>query len=317
MRTLFFVTLAVAASVPLAAQDGAVAAPALGFAYDPNLQAIRAIRGIPGAALLDDAVDPGFRLLSAVISPTNDFALVTAEDSSVRLLRFQNGTVEVRPLDAAMTAPDRIVFSPGGRTALLYRNPGRLQTVSGLPDRPVTREWSLPSLATPTALAVSDDDSAVVMSTGDSELSPVWLLDADGGSSRLAAPAPAALTFRANSRDLLAAIPNGDLYLALGAGPDAQFRIFHRAAGAAAVAVRFSPDGARAYTADAGGGISTIHLDSGSESRIACGCAADGLEPLNAPNLFRVTSVSDLPMMLFDASRSVPRLWFVPRGGVQ
>jgi WD40 repeat protein len=324
MRFFYSITFISVVSTCLAAQDASVATPALGFAFDSSLQAIRPIRGIPGAALLDDPIDLGFPIRSALIAPRQNFAVVTLDDSSVRLLRFENGGATVEALDAAMAAPDRMVLSSGGRALLLYQNSGRLQTFRGLPDRPVAQEWNIPPFtAPPSVLAISDDGQSIVTADGSVDSGAVWLLASDGGASQLPLPGSiVALSFRRNSRDLLALAANGDLY-SMG-DANTPYRMFHAAGTADAVAVQFSSDGARAYTADATGTLSVIDLDSGSNMRISCDCSAAGLEPLNAANLFRVTPVSDSPLMLFDASKVEARIWFVPRattkvsaGGVQ
>jgi hypothetical protein len=314
MQFSYSITLIFAISTGFAAQNASVATPALGFAFDSTVKAIRPIRGIPGAALLDDAIDLGFPIVSAAIAPRQNFAVVTLEDSTIRLVRFSNGGANSESLDSAMASPDRVVLSSGGRTLLLYQNSGHLQTFTGLPERAVAQEWNIPPLAAPPAvLAVTDDGALIVMATGGLDSDPVWLLASDGGASQLSVPGSiAALAFRSNSHHLLTVAANGDLYLIRSAAHDAPYRMFH--AGASdAVAVQFSSDGARAYTVDAGGSFSVVDLDSGSNTQISCGCRAAALEPLNAQNLFRATSVSDLPVMLFDASRLDPRVWFVPR----
>ena len=327
MRLSYFVTLAIVATTSLAAQDASVGVPSLGFAFDASLRAIRPMRGTPGAALLADPFDLGVPILSSAISPRQDFAIVTVpahgkertHEPVVRLVRFQNGGATLQSLDSAMAAPDRVVLSPTGRAALLYRHPGRLQTITGLPDRPVARDWNFAALnGAPAALAVSDDGALIVLAAGAQDSEPVWLLDSDGGASPLPLPgSTVAVAFHGNSRDLLAVAANGDVYLIRGAGSNTPYRMFHGAATSNVVAVQFSPDGARAYTADASGIFSTLDLESGSTARISCGCRAAALDPLTAPNIYRVTPVSDLPLMLFDVSRPEPRIWFVPRARVQ
>jgi hypothetical protein len=299
-----------------AAQDGAVATPALGFAFDGSRGAIRPIFGMPGAALLSDPIDAGFPILSAAISPHHNFAIAASANSSLSLLLFQSSGVGLQSLDNAMTAPDRIIFSPTGRAALLYQNSGRLQTVSGLPDSPAVQEWSMPALAAvPAAIAISDDGALLVLSGGGDDSDPVWLLAADGSSSQLPLPgSTAALSFRGNSHDFLAVLANGDLYVVRNAGASADYRVLHFDGGGSSgpAAVRFSSNGTRAYTATSSGNLSVIDLDSGSIATVSCGCSADRLEPLKLPNLFRVTSASSSPLMLFDVSASAPRVWFVP-----
>src|SRR5512135_947515 len=107
MRSSYFVLFGLLAGITAGAQDASFVTPSLGFVYDANLQAIRAIRGIPGAALIDQAVDPGFAVSSAVLSPGQDCALaLAAGDPQLRLIRFDRNDVRVLVLDDAMPSPD-------------------------------------------------------------------------------------------------------------------------------------------------------------------------------------------------------------------
>jgi hypothetical protein len=290
------------------AQDGSVSMPSLGFAFDSNLAAIRPIRGIPGAALVADPLDAGFPIRAAFIAPLQDFALAApADDSPLRLIRFQtirpglqNSSYDLRPLDGALSSPDRAVFSPSGHSAVLYASGGRAQILTGLPDQPAMRDLETAGAA---PMAISDDGSLVVVDG--------IVLNAGGSPSSLSLPlSTVAVAFRGNSRDFLAVTTNGDVYLIR----DAEARLVYSGDEQTAepVAIQFSPDGARAYTATARGALSTIDLGSGSLTSVSCGCRAAALEPLNSRGLFRVTSVSRPPLQLFDVSGSEPRVWFVP-----
>src|SRR5690348_1682440 len=128
MRFFYSSFLIGALAISGSAQDASVATPALGFAFDANLGAIRAIRGIPGAALIADAIGAGSTLQSAAIAPGRGFALATSADSPLRLLRLETG--ETQTLEDVMSSPGRIVFSPSGDTALLFDDSGRLQIVT-------------------------------------------------------------------------------------------------------------------------------------------------------------------------------------------
>ena len=109
MKPLLLLTFAMAAATY--GQDAAVGTPALGYVFDEGSQALRAVRGLPGAALVEDPLDAGFPIRSAAISPKRHFALVTAGDSSVRLLRLQNNTATT--LEDALGAPAGGFFCAG------------------------------------------------------------------------------------------------------------------------------------------------------------------------------------------------------------
>jgi len=297
------------------AQDAAVGTPALGYVFDEAAQALRAVRGLPGAALVEDPLDAGFPIRSAAISSKRNFALVTAGDSSVRLLRFQDSGAAAA-LDEAMPSPDRMLLSSGGSSALLYRA-GRLQSVAGLPERPVVRDWNASLLFDAgVPMAISDDARLIALAPGGDDPAAVRLLSSDGGSSRMPMPGSiVALAFHRSRRDLLALTANGDLCLVRDAGADTPCRIFPGAAAPDGTAVQFSPDGARAYLAAAGGNLSIVDLDTGDVTRLSCGCRASSLDPTTLEMVFRLSPVGHSPLLLFDASQVEPRVWFVPRGG--
>ena len=60
-----------------------------------------------------------------------------------------------------------------------------------------------------------------------------------------------------------------------------------------------------------------IDVASASAVTVNCGCTPTGLELLTSPNLFRLTEISDRPVMLFDVSTPTPRVWFVPSDDTQ
>ena len=298
------------------AQDAAVGTPALGYVFDEGAQALRAVRGLPGAALVEDPLDTGFAIRSAAISPQRNFALALAGDSAVRLLRFQNNGAAAAILEDALPSPDRMLLSSGGSTALLYRA-GRLQSVSGLPERPIVRDWNTSLLFDAgVPMAISDDALRIALAPGGDDPAAIRLLSSDGGSARMPMPGPiVALAFHRSRGDLLALTASGDLCLIRDAGANTACRIFQGAAAPDGTAVQFSPDGARAYAAAADGNLSIVDLDTGDAARFTCGCRASSLDPTSLDMVFRLNSAGDPPLLLFDASRLEPRVWFVPRGG--
>ena len=298
-----------------AAQDGSVGAPVLGFAFDRAMGAIRPMRGIPGAALVDDPLDLGFPIASAAISPGRDFVLaVSSADSQLHLVRLDSGA----PMEAALpdaTIPGRVVFSPLGRSALLYQEAGPSRILTGLPGHPEARDLDLTFLSeAPAALAIADDGALVAASAGRNPADPLWLWAAGAGSLQLPLSAAAAAAFRPDSHDLAVITATGDVELVRNPGPDAGYRVISSAVvepGSAPV-VRLARDGARAYAADERGRLTVIDFVSGTSRSIDCGCRPETMEPLALKNVFQVTSLSSSPVMLFDASRPEARVWFVP-----
>jgi hypothetical protein len=284
--------------------------------YEAKPGVIRPIHGIPGAALLGDSLDPGFAFTSAFVSPAQNFAVVTPEgDSHLRLVEFEAGGVRVKTLDGAISAPDRIVFSPTGRAALLHSNDGRLQMLTGLPHNPVAKDLDSSALAAaPTIMAATDDGALAVLSGGTEGAGPV-LLRSDGSASQLALPdSTVSVSFRRNSHDLAAATSSGDVYLVAHPESDPDYRIVYAAAGenADVIAAQFSADGTQILVAASSGALEAIELKTGNSTAVSCACRPSMLEPMQTRNVFRLTGGAGSPVMLLDASGPEPRVWFVP-----
>jgi hypothetical protein len=284
-----------------------IGVPALGYAYDASLRAIRAVRGAPGAALLDNTIDAGFALSAAAIAPSQDFALATPADGpGVRIIRWDNGISGTAILEGSVDNPDRFIFSPSGAAAILYESrSGRGQVVSGLPDSPAIRD--LPPVDASAIMAVSDDATVIqATAVGACAIGPA-------GSGPLSVPAPVAtLSFRRSSLDLLLVTPAGDLYYLPQLGGNGDIR---RIAGGISnpVAIRFSADGDTAIAAAADGSLTAIELSSGNATSLACRCSPTTLEPFGRTDLFRLTDIAGGPLLLFEAGPN-SRLWFVPAG---
>ncbi len=313
MRSISPLLLVIASLVPAVAQSG-IGTPSLGFAFDPSLGTIRPILGIAGAAVLGSPLNSGLVLESAAISPRQDFALaVSAEDHGVRIIRFQDAGTSVLPLSGGISSPDRMVFSPSGSAAVLYRqDSSRIQVLTGLPDAPVILELSTARLNSPAALAITDDGNLALLAGQDSD--PSWTVGPDGNFIPLALPASTmAVAFRRASHDLLSVTRAGDLYLARDVDTSPAFlRIDTGGAASEPVAVRFSSDGASAYAIEANGTVTAVELATGSRQTVSCGCKPAGLEPLRSGTMFRLNAISGFPLMLFDASARDFHVWFVP-----
>jgi hypothetical protein len=314
MRLIYPLFLLFGCLIPAGAQSG-VAIPSLGFVFDSSLGGIRPIQGIAGAAVLGNPLNSGSALESAAISPNQDFALtISSDDHGVRIIRFQDAGRTGLPIPGGMSSPDRMVFSPSGSAAVLYRQDSSLiQILTGLPNTPVIRDLSTAGLNSPAALAITDDGNLALLAGQDSD--PSWMVDPDGNLVPLALPGSTmAVAFRRTSHDLLSVTRNGDLYLARDVGTAPAFLQIY-AGGAMVsepVALQFSFDGAFSYAIGTNGTVIAVELATGSSQTISCGCKPAALEPLRPGTMFRLTTVSSLPMMLFDASASALHVWFVP-----
>jgi hypothetical protein len=289
------------------AQPGVVRMPALGYAPDARSNQIRPIRGVPGASILSEAVDTSVAFTAAAIA--QDFALaVSSDDRQVYVIPFSGEAARAVP--GARMAPSKIVLSPSGRAAILWGD--AVQVMTGFSGAPQVADLPLGSLpATPTAIAVSDDGQ--VFLSADS--GGAWAAGPNLGAVSIAAPGTiAAMAFRRDSHDAIAITRSGDVYSIGNAGADADIRQVRAGDEQTSdpVAVQISPDGSRAFAANSRGVAAAIDLQTGSTAAVNCGCAPTGMEPMRDPFLYRLTGVSDLPVMLFDAGGPAPRVWFVP-----
>jgi hypothetical protein len=304
------------ASVAAAQTGTALSGPTMGLVFDASQSALRPIRGIPGAATLGDAANPGFPLASATVSPRQDFALaLRADDSSVVLARAGGGSAAV---PGARPAPALMVFSPAGTTAALYDSgAGRVQVLTGLPDAAaVQSDVDISALAGPVAaLAVDDAGSTLFLAAGAAETVALYRIGMDGTSQFLASfRSVAALRLSVNGREaLLADSAAGAVYAIRdlrGAG-----RVETIASGrdglGAPIAVE-SDSAGRVFVADQAGNVTILNRGRGPVVSLPCGCAPAGLFKLSGTATFRLTEPSDGPMWVLDASGADARIVAVP-----
>ena len=295
----------------LDAQPAAVKIPGLGFAWDGRSNQIRPIHGIPGAAILGEGAGQT-AYTSAVISPRHDLALaISAGTSKVRLIHLASGVAQDVPeIDAA---PFRLVFSPSGTAALAMGS--KLQLLTGLTGSLTVQDLALPPNAGDlTAIALSDDGQLVLLATRSGDTASTWLLAPGMSPLQAALPGPiAAASFQPGAREAFALDPDGAIYQILNSSIPGEVRQLHPGSSqtAGSVAVRLSADGKHIYTANRTGTAAVFDVDAASIVAVDCGCTPTGIEPLT-PNLFRITEISDRPVMLFDVSTPTPRVWFVP-----
>ena len=295
----------------------AIAQPALGYSFDSAAAAIRPIWGIPGAALPSDPLSLNVPLASAAVYDQLGIALVVSgADQSVQLAVLNASPATLSPLNGAMTAPDRMVFSASGTAAALYSVANsHLQVVTGLPGSPVVSEVPAANLRNPLALAVSDDGSHLLAAYGTTDSDPVWLLSADGAAVQLPlSGTTAALAFDAGRQNAAFVTLSGDVILASGLYGQASYTVIQPGGDAtsAPVAVRFSAAGDRVFVATQSGALAVISASAGLLSRASCQCAPTGLIPSASQSLFRLNEVSGNPVLLFDATSPDTRVWFVP-----
>jgi hypothetical protein len=303
--------LLLASLLPCAAAQSGISVPALGYAYDRGLGAIRTIRGTPGAALLGEVLDTGVDIASAAIAPSGKFALaISTAENDVRLVSWQTGAPSVVVLADAMKGPDCVVFSTSGRAAVLSdRQSGHIQLLLSLPDSPVLRE--IQAAGTPAAAAIAvADDGALAFAAADG----VHFVGADLNPSSLPLPSDVAALAFSSSNALLAVTSAGNIFVAKNLAGGADIRQVYSGDGLTAdpVAVQFSANESTAFVANQAGILASVDLSAGAADALSCQCAPTSLQPFGRVGLFRLTEISNRPVLLFDTTPNRARLWFVP-----
>jgi len=304
------------ASVAAAQTGTALSGPTMGLVFDASQSALRPIRGIPGAATLGDAVNPGFPLASATVSPRQDFALaLRADDSSVVLALAGGGSAAV---PGARPAPALMVFSPAGATAALYDSgAGRVQVLTGLPDAAaVQSDVDISALAGPVAaLAVDDAGSTLFLAAGAAETVALYRIAMDGTSQFLASfRSVAALRLSVNGREaMLADSAAGAVYAIRDLRGAGRMETIASGRDGLGIPIAVESDSAgRIFVADQAGNVTILNRGRGPVVSLPCGCTPAGLFRLSGTATFRLTEPSNGPMWVLDASGADARIVAVP-----
>jgi len=302
----------------LAQGNPAVGGPVLGYVFDHGSGDFQPVLGIPGASQMGQPFSPGAAVSSAAVA--RGYALViTGQDHAAALVRFGNGAPVVSPISGVAGAFDQVYLSPSGSAAILYRAAGGFaQVVTGLPDSPLARNGiTVANLGgNVSILAVSDDGGAVLAAVHNDQADYLFSIAADGTPTQLPFAGPvSAMVFQANSHDIaLADTRDNSISVIRHVDGSADYQV---AAGpndgvAGPVAVEFSDDGSKLFTANSGSGnILVIDLGGGPAAAIPCQCSVSGLHRLSG-SIFRLNDLSNGPLMLFDGASTTPQVVFVP-----
>jgi hypothetical protein len=287
-----------------------VAGPVSGFVYDRGAGRLRPILGIPGASLMGDPVESGYDLKLASIAPAQDAAIVVAADGVVHVLRLNSAAGADRTVDGLSMAPERIVYSPSGQAAALYKD-GVVRVIAGLPDAPALgASFDLTAYSAPGALALSDDGAYLMFAAGGS----MRLLSNAGDNRALLESADGALAaFAPGNHDAAVVDAVAGVVMIRDAGGNAALQRIAAADDSirSPAGLSFSVDGKKLLLASAGArGVSIFDLEGGARSDLACDCAPGGLARMG--NLFRLNEAGAEPLWLLDAGAAEPRIMFVP-----
>jgi len=289
-------------------QTGSLAKPSIGFVFDSSTKSLRPIQGLPGAAVVGPPVEFGFVPSSAHVSPRLDSAFIAAADGTPHFFRLASSALTERPV-AELASFLHVFYSPSGTAAALV-SAGKIQVIKGLPDSPTVSATFSPRAnprkrrPLPDALAVSDDGAYLLYAAG----GPVELLAVAGDSRQVLDAGPGTLAaFAPRSHDA-AVIQSDKLYIFNDIAGSATRRTMDSTASPSDLA--YSPDAHSLLIASAAGrSVTTVNLETGDRSSLACDCALSTLSPMGS--VFRLNQLGKDPLWLLDPA-SDRGLIFVP-----
>lgn len=302
--------------LPALVAGATIQGPQLGYVFDSAKGELRPILGIPGAAVLGQALTAGIELRKVAISPRQDYALAVAgEHNQAMVFAMGQSTLTPVMVRGADRGADQIVISAGGlAAALYYQNASRIEVVTGLPAAPkVSSEIYLEAGQELTAIAVGDDGHTVLAAAGGKVFQA-----AAGGEVPILADLGlvTAITIPAAGTAFVADSGNNQIHRVrgIGAGIETDIIAGPKQGISSPVAVEVSRDGSRVFVANAKpGSVSIIDLKGdAAASTVDCACKPMEMVRLAGNEAFRLTEMSNQPMWVLDAGGTEPRVLFIP-----
>jgi len=302
-------------------ESGGIQGPVLGYVFDNRAKGIQPIQGIPGASRMGGLMALGVRFAVAEISPRQDYALgVEAASGELKLVELGVSNPEAQPVTGGLGGADRIVLSAGGDSAAVYDRDSRtVQLLTGLPKAPKSNGRvelsSLPGILT--ALAVNDQGDALLAAVSERDSGSLYSLTV-GGQPKLVSPVTRvmAVRFLHDSNDAIVADYDANEVLLIRnvlTNPEPLVMASARDGVQRPVAVASSPDNQRIFAANSEpGAVAVISPEGGAPELIACNCRATELSAVRGGSMFRLSSATNAPIMLLDASQPEARMLFIP-----
>jgi hypothetical protein len=300
---------------------GQIRGPRLGYVFDKGAGVLRPILGVPGASRLGEPLDLGVSLALAAISPKQDYALgITQDGGRLVLISFGDTDQSGSPLtinSAGSGATSITLSSEGKSAAVLYSESQSLKILTGLPEAPrLLSEVDLRLAGLPEALALDDEGKLLVLAISEYQGSRISVFTRESGLQSLGIfGRVSALKLSADHKILVADREHQEVILINDALGSAQpMRIATKVDGIHdPVAVQFSKDESRVFVANAGSGtVADLDLGGRAIMLTACQCTPTGLERLEGNSVFRLTDLSQDPLILLESTPSENRVLFVP-----
>jgi hypothetical protein len=295
--------------------------PQLGYVFDQSQGILRPILGVPGASRLGEPLPLGVSLALAEISSKQDYALgVTQGEGKLVLIAFAEGdqASSVQAIDSVGPGASHITLSNEGKSAaVFFPESHSLRILSGLPEKPqLAGEVDLRLAGFPEASALDDEGELVILSVSENQGSRISLHSRETGLQSLGIFGKvSALKLSADRQVLVADRETQEVILirdVLGAAQ--RIRLAAREDGIHdPVAVAFSREERRVFVANAGSrSIASLSVDGGPTALTFCDCTPTTLERLDGDGVFRLTGLSEKPLLMFEASATENRVLFVP-----
>jgi hypothetical protein len=302
-------------------QSGLFSQPTLGFVFDQNKSGLRPIWGIAGASSLGDVVPLQMKVARAWISPRQNYALAESSDQTqLLIINLESGPLGVSAIAGSRSGADKIAISPSGTAALLYfEKQRRVQLLVGLPQS-ATFGAEVDLSALPhvlTSLAVSDDGGAIILGIAEESSGAVYLAKPGGELRKISLVGEAtALSFLTHGLDVLLAdrVNNSVWVLKDVLGTAVGVQLAGENDGISEpIAVASSRDSQRIFVANAGSqSLATLDLATGRWGFARAGRSVTGLYSLKGESVFRLTDLSDQPLLVLDGGNAEARVVFVP-----
>jgi hypothetical protein len=238
--------------------------------------------------------------------------------SSLSLVYFDGQTVSgVTEISGALAQPALVVFSPTGRSAVLYsREFGQAQVLTGLPNSPrMARQLLVPPAGSSLQLlAINDDGDALVVVD---QAGHIFSLAQDNVLSLVHAGAEiAGVAFVPLRSELIACDPaQRAIYLIedVGRTPLVSILASDLDLPPGPVVIHSSSDGRSTFFASVGSKhLSIIDRVSSKLETLELQAPLDGLDPLKVPTVMLLSARDNEPGWVLETSSAIARVLFVP-----
>lgn len=273
-----------------------VSTPILGYVLDPVSQTLRAIEGVPGAAVLGDRITLEATFGKIAIAPNRRYALAVVPDEGVMsIVRLDDGVGVTRPLDIPN---GEVYFSPGG-DAIGVSQQDTVEIWTGLPDQPL-RIASYPMARGP-HLAISDD-GGVLVTLANGVLSRI-----DSEGSKEIGSGFSSMTFLSGSQNLLAV--RGDSLITIAKASPTGDELVVGEGFTNTREIALSRDQRVVVCWDGESTITLVDRELKSTTRLMVNDGViQGLWPAQGNAVFQITQDASRDLWLIDADGDAPRI---------